>query len=83
MAHNAVTVTTAANWIPENWSSELEDATKAWTGLADLVDRSFESDMRVGDRVHIGDRANPAVRYKTANTDGTYSLTVIMTDTAT
>lgn len=73
MAHNAITVSTAQNWIPENWSSELEDAAQAWTGLSDLVDRSFESDLSVGDQVHIGDRANPTVRYKGADSDGTYS----------
>ncbi len=73
MAINTVNVGTAANWIPEQWSKELEDAATAWIGLADLVDRSFESDLTVGDQVHIPDRANPAVRYKTTDTSGTFS----------
>lgn len=73
MGVNTVTVTTAANWIPENWASELEDAGKAWIGLADLVDRSWESDLKVGDIVNKPDRSNPAVRFKTADTAGTYS----------
>lgn len=73
MGVNTVTTTTAANWIPENWAAELQDATTAWTGLSDLVDRSFEDSLAVGDIVNIPDRSNPAVRFKTADTAGTYS----------
>ena len=73
MAIGTVTVTTAANWTPTIWASELSDATQAWTGLAGLVDRQYEDDLKVGKTVTIPDRANPAVRFKTADTSGTYS----------
>ena len=73
MAINTVTVSTAANWIPQIWASELSDATEAWIGLSDLVDRQYESQLSVGDTIEIPDRASPAVRFKTADTAGTYS----------
>lgn len=65
-------MTAAANFIPEIWSSEISDATKAHVGLADLVDRSFESEMKSGDIVHIQDWSNPAVRVKSEGTNSTY-----------
>ncbi len=83
MGVNTVTVTTAANWIPTIWAKELEDAGQAWTGLADLVDRHFEDDLSVGDVVNIPDRSNPAVRFKTADTAGTYSNVTETQDTLT
>lgn len=73
MAINTVTTTTAANFIPEHWSAEISDAVQAHTGLADLVDRSFEKEMKVGDIIHISDRANLAVRVKSADTSATWS----------
>ena len=73
MAINTVTITTAANWIPQIWAQELSDASQAWTGLSDLVDRSYEDDLSVGDTIEIPDASNPAVRFKTADTAGTYS----------
>jgi hypothetical protein len=73
VAIGTVTVTTAANWIPQIWASELSDATEAWIGLSDLVDRQFEDDLSVGDTVEIANRSNPAVRFKTADTSGTYT----------
>lgn len=73
MAINTITTTTAANFIPEHWHPELSDAVQAHTGLADLVDRSFESTMKVGDIIHISDRANIAVRIKSADTSATWS----------
>lgn len=73
MGVNTVTVTTHTNWIPENWAKELEDAGQAWIGLSDLVDRSWESDLVVGDTVNKPDRSNPAVRFKSADTAGSYS----------
>jgi len=73
MAIGTVTVTTAANWIPQIWASELSDATEAWTGLSSLVDRQYEDDLKVGDTVEIANRSNPAVRFKTGDTAGTYS----------
>jgi hypothetical protein len=73
MAINTITVTTAANWIPQVWNPESSDATEAWTGLSDLVDRQFEDNLSVGDTIEIPNRSNPAVRFKTADTAGTYS----------
>ncbi len=73
MAVNTVTVSTAANWIPENWHPELSDAVQAHVGLADLVDRSFDSTMKNGDILRISDRANLAVRGKSADTTATWS----------
>ncbi len=73
MAVNTVTITTAANWIPERWHPELSDAVQAHVGLADLVDRSFDSTMKSGDIIRISDRANLAVRVKSADTSATWS----------
>lgn len=73
MAIGTITVTTAANWIPQVWAPELSDASQAWIGLSDLVDRQYEDALTVGDTIEIPDRANPAVRFKTADTAGTYS----------
>ena len=73
MATNTTGVTAAANFIPEIWANEISDATQAHVGLADLVDRSFEADMKNGDIVHIQDWSNPAVRVKTEGTNSTYT----------
>ena len=66
-------VTAAANFIPEVWAPEISDATKAHVGLADLVDRSFESDMESGDIIHIQDWSNPAVSVKAEGTNATFA----------
>ena len=73
MAINTITVTSAQNWIPERWHPELSDAVQAHVGLADLVDRSFEPTMKSGDQLRINDRANLAVRGKSADTSATWS----------
>lgn len=73
MAVNTTGVTPAANFIPEIWASDLSEATKQHTGLADLVDRSFENDMKSGDIIHIQDFTHPAVRVKTEDTASTIS----------
>lgn len=73
MAIGTTTVTTAANWIPEIWAAQLADATEAATGLAGLVDRSFEAQLRMGDQINIPTAHNPAVRVKSADTSATYS----------
>lgn len=73
MATNTTGITAAANFIPEVWSTEISDATQAHTGLADLVDRSFEPEMNSGDIVHIQDWSNPAVRVKTEGTNSTFT----------
>lgn len=74
MAIGTTTVTTAANWIPEVWAAELSDATEANLGLAGLVDRSFDEQMKAkGDIIHISDASHPAVRVKSADTSATYA----------
>ena len=73
MAIGTQNVGTVANWIPVEWATELSDASQAWIGLASLVDRSFEDVLKVGDTVTIPDAANPAVRFKTTDSSGTYS----------
>lgn len=73
MAVNTVTVTTAANFIPEIWETETGDAAMAETVLSDLVDTQYEAKMKMGDTIHIVDKSNPAVRVKSADTSATYS----------
>ena len=73
MAVNTVNVGTVANFIPEIWEPEISDAVQAHVGLADLVDRSFETTMKVGDQIHISDRANLAVRMKGTDSTATWS----------
>ena len=41
--------------------------------LADLVDRSFEKDLKFGRIVAIQDMSNPGVRIKTEDTSATYA----------
>ena len=73
MAVNTTGITPAANFIPEVWVSELSDATQANMKLTELVDRSFEDDMKFGDIAHIQDISNPSVRIKTEDTTATWS----------
>ena len=73
MAVNTVNIGTVANWIPERWHPELSDAVQAHVGLADLVDRSFDSTMKSGDQIRISDRANLAVRGKSTDSSATWS----------
>ena len=71
MAINTTGITPAANFIPEIWAADVSDATEAHVGLADLVDRRFENDMKSGDIVHIQDRSHPSVRVKSEDTAAT------------
>lgn len=73
MAVNTINATTNANNIPEIWSRLVSDATQADCVLADLVDRSYESEMRHGDILRINDMSNPAIRVKSTDTVITYS----------
>lgn len=68
MADGNVTVTTAANAIPEEWSSETIMEMQAKLGLEDRVTRRFEEGHRVGDTIHIYNITNPTANNKTANT---------------
>jgi hypothetical protein len=64
-----VTTTTAANFIPEVWSTEVLDAYIAELVLGALVDRKFEPEVkRYGDTIHVPNLAAMTVAAKTANT---------------
>ena len=73
MAINTIGVTPAANFLPSVWANEVSDAAQATTGLATLVDRSYEDSLKFGRVIAIPDRSNPAVRIKTEDTTGTWS----------
>lgn len=69
MADSNVTVTTAANFIPEIWSAEILRAAENKLVMAKLVKR-FDSDVASkGDIVHVPNLANVTATYKQANTD--------------
>ena len=48
-----VTITTAANWIPEYWSTLLLETLHKNLVAANLVDRRFEKFGRDGDTIHV------------------------------
>lgn len=64
-----ITVTTAANFIPEIWSREAKIAVEANLVMAKLVNRQFEAEMAVGDTLHIPDISNLTAKDKVADTD--------------
>lgn len=72
MATGNITVTTAANFIPEIWSKDAKIATEANLVLAKRVNRQFESELTMGDTLHIPDISNLSVRAKAADTDVTF-----------
>src|SRR6185369_5013934 len=68
-----ITVTTAANFIPEIWSKEVKLAVESNLTMAKLVVRDFEGDISAaGDTVHIQDISNLSVGNKAASTDVTF-----------
>lgn len=73
MAVNTTGITPLANHLPTIWSDELSEATQENTGLAGLVDRSFEDEMRFGRVLAIQNRSNPAIRMKTEDTSATWA----------
>ncbi len=73
MAVNTTGITPLANHLPIIWSDELSEATQENTGLAGLVDRSFEDEMRFGRVLAIQNKSNPAIRMKTEDTSATWS----------
>lgn len=74
MAVNTTGVSPAANFIPEVWTSQISDAVQANIVLSELVDRSFEADMKkFGDICHITNASNPAVRVKSEDTSATWA----------
>jgi len=72
MAVGDITVTTAANFIPEIWSKDARIATESNLVMAKLVNRQFEADMEMGDTLHIPDITDLAARAKAADTDVTF-----------
>ena len=48
---NEITVTTAANFIPELWAAETLRAFEAKLGLDDRVNRRFEKGLSFGDTI--------------------------------
>ena len=74
MATGNVTVTTAANFIPELWSSEILEAYLAEAVIASLVDRKFEAEARrKGDIIHVPNLAAMTVGTKAAGNAVTWS----------
>jgi hypothetical protein len=69
-----ITTTTAANFIPEIWSTEVLDAYIGELVLGALVDRRWEPDVkRMGDTIHVPNVAAMTVATKTANTAVTFT----------
>jgi hypothetical protein len=63
-----ITVTEAANFIPEIWAANALGALKANTVMARLVNRNYENEVaQMGDIVHVPVRGALSVNDKTAN----------------
>lgn len=68
-----ITVTTAAQFIPEIWSPEVRRAVESNLVAAKLVLRDYEGEItKKGDTVHVVDISNLTVGDKSAGTDVTY-----------
>lgn len=73
MATGNITVTTAANFIPELWSPMVKRAVESNLTMARLVMRDFEGEIKQkGDTVHIADISNLSVGDKSASTNVNY-----------
>ena len=77
-----VTVTTAANFIPELWSMEILDAYIADLVMGALVDRKFDPEVKTkGDTIHVPNLAAMTVSQKTAGNSVSFGAnTEAMTD---
>ena len=64
-----LTVTQAANHIPELWAADTIDAVEANIVMAGNVQRKWEASLRVGDILNIGYISNPTASTKTLNTN--------------
>ena len=73
MAVNTTGVTPAGSFLPTIWNTDAGDAVQANVVLADLVDTSFESQMKMGNIIEIVDKSNPAVRVKSQDTTATWA----------
>lgn len=82
MAEGNITTTTAANFIPEIWSSECKVAREANLVAAKTVNREYEGEIQeYGDTVHITDISNLSAGDKQASTDVDYeTITEAKTD---
>src|SRR3990172_4577991 len=68
-----VTVTTAANFIPEIWAKDVKRATEANLVMMPRVNTMFSSDIKTkGDTLHIPDLSNLTAGDKAASTDVTF-----------
>ena len=68
-----ITVTTAANFIPELWSPEVKRAVESNLTMAKLVNRNYDGEIqKKGDTVHIVDISNLSVGDKSASSNVTY-----------
>lgn len=73
MASGNVTVTTAANFIPEVWSADILRATESNLVMANLVKR-FDADVKSGgDTIHVPNLANLTAADKAAGTAVTFT----------
>ena len=73
MATGNITVTTAANFIPEIWSPEAKRAVESNLTMAKLVVRDYEGEIKQkGDTVHVVDISNLTVGDKSASTNVNY-----------
>ena len=79
-ATDFIDVTSAAAFIPELWATSVLAARENKLVYANLVNRTFEKEMRKGDTLHVGSIGNLAARSKTANTAITYE-TIVETNT--
>jgi hypothetical protein len=64
--------TTAAAFIPELWSTSVLVARENKLVFANLVNRTFESQLKHGDKLHVGSIGNLAARSKGINAAITY-----------
>lgn len=55
-------LTGEGGWAASSWWANELSGTAAATVLSDLIDRSFEKDMAVGDVIRIPDLTDPTVR---------------------
>jgi hypothetical protein len=76
MADGPITGTSAASFIPDNWSGQTLDFREEVIVLANLFDQSFEKDAAFGDTVKVPNVTKPTVRTKAENTDVTFENVV-------
>ncbi len=70
MAAGNATITTAANWIPEIWSSDVQEAVEFAQVIEKRVNREYEGEVSsMGDTVNIQTTTNYTANTKSAATD--------------